>query len=73
MNSTRLNSTRLWQRRRKSMLIVAPASASTWAVACSRRLIPGALFRTRAAAIGYAAALANAAGLSRTHVKVLRA
>ncbi|HET6492214.1 MAG TPA: hypothetical protein VFG44_04495 [Burkholderiales bacterium] len=66
-----MNSRKLWQRRRKSMLIVAPASASTWAVACSRRLIPGALFRTRAAAIDYASALANAAGLSRTHVKVL--
>lgn len=66
-----MNSKRLWRRRRKSMLVVAPASTSTWAVACSRRLIPGALFRTRAAAIRYASALASAAGLSRTHVKVL--
>ncbi|MCI3950539.1 MAG: hypothetical protein K0R53_24 [Burkholderiales bacterium] len=61
-----------WQRRAKSMLVVAPVSATTWAVAHSRRLIPGAIFRTREAAVGYAAALAYAAGLRpTTHVKVL--
>jgi hypothetical protein len=68
-----MNSRKLWRRRRNPTLIVAPASESTWAVAWSRRLIPGALFRTRAAAVGYASALANAAGLRRDNVKVLGA
>lgn len=62
---------RFWRRRAKAMLIVAPASATTWAVACSRRLIPGALFFTREAAVHYASTLASAAGLERAHVKVL--
>ena len=55
------------------MLVVAPASARTWAVALSRRLIPGAVFRSREAAIRYAAILASAAGLRPTQVKVLGA
>lgn len=61
------------QRRNKNMLVVAPAGASTWAVAFSRRLIPGALFSTRQAAIRYAGMLAEAAGLRASHVKVLEA
>lgn len=61
----------LWQRRRKKMIVVAPASESTWAVAFSRRLIPGALFTTRAAAIYYAGLLASAAGLDYTSIKIL--
>jgi hypothetical protein len=61
----------LWQRKRKSMFVVAPASASTWAVAFSRRLIPGALFTTRAAAVIYAFLLATAAGLDHTNILVV--
>lgn len=64
---------RFWRRRAKNVLVVAPASETTWAVALSRRLIPGALFSTQAAAVRYATALATAAGLRRTHVKVLGA
>lgn len=60
-----------WQRRRKKMIVVAPASESTWAVAFSRRLIPGALFTTRAAAIIYAGLLASAAGLDYTNIRIL--
>ena len=66
-----MNQETIWRRRRNSILIVARASTSTWVVALSRRLIPGALFRTRAAAVGYAATLAEAAGISRKGVKVL--
>ncbi|MGQ0749235.1 MAG: hypothetical protein ACT4PS_01735 [Betaproteobacteria bacterium] len=62
---------RFWRRRTHNMLVVAPASAKTWVVACSRRLIPGALFKTREAAIHYASMLARAAGLERNRIKVL--
>lgn len=61
----------LAERRRNSSFVVAPASASTWAVAFARTLIPGALFRTRTAALNYACVLANAAGLGRRNVRVL--
>ena len=59
------------ERRRDTNLVVAPASASTWAVAFSRQLIPGALFKTKTAALRYALLLASAAGIRRHHVKVL--
>ena len=59
------------KRRQKETLVVAPADTFTCAVAFSRRLIPGALFRTREAAAGYARALANAAGLSDKKVRIL--
>jgi hypothetical protein len=59
------------QRRKDTNLVVAPASASTWAVAFSRHLIPGALFKTKTAALNYALLLATAAGIGRRHVKVL--
>lgn len=62
-----------WQRRRNKMLVVAPAGTSTWAVAFSRRLIPGALFSTKMAALRYAFLLAAAAGLDYSNVKVLGA
>lgn len=61
----------LWQRRRKTMFVVVPASETTWAVAFSRRLIPGALFTTRAAAIIYAGLLASAAGMDYTNIRIL--
>ena len=64
---------RFWRRTTHSVLVVAPASATTWAVARSRRLIPGALFTTREAAVRYAAMLASAAGLGRSQVKILHA
>ena len=47
-----------------SQVTIVRASARTWAVAFSRRLIPGAVFTTKVAAMSYAAALANAAGLN---------
>ena len=52
-------------------LVVAPASATTWVVAISRNLIPGACFKTKSAAIGYASMLASAAGLGRAKIRVL--
>ena len=66
-----MNSKSFWQRRRKSMLVVAPANETTWVVAFSRRLIPGALFTSKAAAIRYAYMLAGFAGLNGDYVRVL--
>ena len=59
------------RRRRKCAFVVAPASAYTWAVAFSRRLIPGAVFASRDAAVAYAQTLAKAAGLRSPMVRVL--
>lgn len=53
-----------WKRKPTEMFVIVRASAHTWAVAFSRRLIPGAVFSTKVAAMSYAAALANAAGLN---------
>lgn len=53
-----------WKRRPTEVFLIVRASAHTWAVAFSRRLIPGAIFTTKVAAMKYAAALANAAGLN---------
>ena len=55
----------------KGFFCIARASARTWAVAFSRRLIPGAVFRTKAAALQYVTALMEAAGLRHEHVMVL--
>lgn len=63
--------TTMFKRRRKSAFVVAKASACTWVVAFSRRLIPGALFQTKDAAIRYAAMLASSAGLRAPYVTVL--
>jgi hypothetical protein len=66
-----MNTKSFWQRRQKSMFVVAPANGSTWAVAFSRRLIPGALFASKAAAIRYACLLAEMAGLGGDNIRVL--
>jgi hypothetical protein len=57
--------------RKSRGFVVAPASATTWVVAISRHLIPGACFKTKTAAVDYASMLANAAGLGRAKIKVL--
>lgn len=59
------------ERRSKSDIVVARASAATWVVAFSRHVIPGALFRTKEAALVYAATIAAAAGLRTPAVTVL--
>jgi len=61
------------KRERRSAFVVARASARTWVVAFSRRLIPGALFQSRDAALSYAKMLADSAGLRSPHVRVLDA
>lgn len=66
-----MNRNSFWQRRRKSIFVVAPADAGTWVVAFSRRLIPGALFSSKSAAIRYAHVLAAFAGLDGDHIRVL--
>ena len=62
-----------WQPRVRKMFVVAPASPYSWAVAFSRRLIPGAVFSTRDAAVEYALMLARAAGLDTSNVRILAA
>ncbi len=59
------------KREAKGVFLIARASARTWAVAFSRRLIPGAVFRTKAEALRYVSALADAAGLRHEGVMVL--
>jgi hypothetical protein len=59
------------KRRNKSAFVVARASAATWVVAFSRRVIPGALFKSKDAALAYAATLAKAAGLRAPDVTIL--
>lgn len=60
-----------FKRRDTSAFVVAKASAATWAVAFSRRLIPGAVFRTKDAALSYVNLLARSAGLRSPHVTVI--
>ena len=57
--------------RKKAALVVARASGATWVVAFSRRVIPGALFKSREAAIRYASTLAELAGLRSPDVTIL--
>ena len=59
------------KRREKSAIVVAKASACTWVVAFSRRMIPGALFKTKDAALNYATMLAESSGLRSPQVRVL--
>jgi hypothetical protein len=60
-----------YKRRKKSAFVVAKASAATWVVAFSRRVIPGALFKTKDAALTYANMLAKSAGLRARNVTVV--
>ena len=60
-----------YKRRKKSAFVVAKASAATWVVAFSRRVIPGALFKTKDAALTYANMLAKSAGLRAPNVTVV--
>jgi signal transduction protein with GAF and PtsI domain len=69
--TTFMKPTTTWKPRKKAALVVARASGATWVVAWSRRVIPGALFKTREAALNYAAILARAAGLGAPDVMVL--
>lgn len=66
-----MNQKSSWERRSNSIFVVAPANATTWVVAFSRRLIPGALFTSRAAAVRYACMLAGLAGLNDNNIRVL--
>jgi hypothetical protein len=58
-----MNRSKSLKPRKNNAFVVARASARTWAVAFSRKLIPGAVFKTKAAALSYASMLARAAGL----------
>lgn len=62
-----------WRPRIRKMFVVAPVSPGTWAVAFARRIIPGAVFTTQAAAVLYAFILAGGAGLDGSSVKILDA
>ena len=59
------------RRNDKSAFVVARASAATWVVAVSRKVIPGGVFKTKDAAIAYASMLARAAGLRSPDVTIL--
>ena len=59
------------KRARNAALVVARASGATWVVAYARQVIPGALFRSKEAAVNYAKALAAASGLRSPEVTVL--
>jgi hypothetical protein len=59
------------KRREESVFVVAKASAATWVVAFSRRMIPGALFKSKDAALNYAKMLAQTAGIRSPRVTVL--
>jgi hypothetical protein len=52
-------------------LVVVRAGAAGWAVAYARKIIPGALLRTRSAAIAYAAELAHAAGFAAASLQIV--
>ncbi len=67
----RKNTAQKEERRHKSAFVVARASAATWVVAFSRKAIPGGVFKTKDAAIAYAATLARAAGLRSPDVTIL--
>lgn len=58
-----MDRTKNFKQRHTQDFVVARASARTWAVAFSRKLIPGAVFKTKDAALNYASMLAQAAGL----------
>ena len=66
-----MNSKTTEKRKGKAAFVVARASAHTWVVAFSRRLIPGALFKSKAAALAYASMLASAAGLRSPELRIL--
>jgi hypothetical protein len=59
------------ERRSKSAFVVARASAATWVVAFSRKVIPGGVFKTKDAALEYVATLARAAGVRSPEVTIL--
>jgi hypothetical protein len=58
------------KRKPTQVFLIVRASACTWAVALSRRLIPGALFSTKRAAMSYAMQLAAAAGLDSVQLVI---
>jgi hypothetical protein len=50
---------------------VACLGANAWAVGVAHKLIPGAVLKTREAAIRYASELAAAAGVRRIHLDIV--
>ena len=50
--------------------VLAPVGAGGWAVACSRGLIPGAILRSKEAALRYVTALAVAGGFNDVRIVV---
>ena len=68
-----MNSKSGWKPRTARMFVVAPVTPYTWAVAFSRQLIPGAVFKTKTAAIKYAFVVARAIGLDDSNIRVLDA
>jgi hypothetical protein len=53
-----------------NQFLIAPIDARTWIVAHSRKVIPGAVLRTKQAALDYVFAIARAGALSRVSIKI---
>lgn len=49
---------------------IAPLAPHTWVVAYANSMLPGAILRTKKAALEYVFALARAAGLTRMDVQI---
>lgn len=52
--------------------VLAPLGRGAWTVACSRGLIPGAVLRTKEAAMRYVTAIADAAGFNDVRIVVAK-
>ncbi len=50
--------------------VLAPVGAGGWTVACSRGLIPGAILRTKEAALRYVTAIADAGDFKDVRIVV---
>ena len=68
MNATRDRKTKSVQSTAKFQ--IAPINANTWIVAYSHALLPGAVLRTKKAALDYVFALAKAAAFGKVNVEV---
>lgn len=56
--------------KRSAKFTIAPLNAHTWIVAYSRALLPGAVLRTKNAALDYVFALAKAASFNRVDIEI---
>ena len=53
-----------------AQFVIAPIDARTWIVAHSRRLLPGAVLRTKQAALDYVFAIARESAFSSVSIEI---